>query len=802
MTFRKFVNGILLMLCISLTVLDASAQNSALSKSTLSGYLRDKSSGEMMGNVVVNAQVSGVRTTTNNYGFFSLTITKGEGQWLQFRYPGLITDSFYWSAKKDTTITVELAAVEQIAAVEIRSRKTTIADRADMSRIDIPVQQIKDIPALLGEKDVMKVIQLLPGVQKGGEGQAGIYVRGGGPDQNLIVLDEAIVYNANHLFGFFSLFNGDALRSVELVKGGFPSRYGGRLSSVIDLNMKEGNNKKFAGEVGIGLISSRAVFEGPIVKGKSSFMISGRRTYLDALAQPLIMAATEGANAGYFFYDFNAKANYILSEKDKLYVSGYFGRDKFYFNESTADTKFKTNFGWGNRTLTARWNHQINPKMFANASAIYSHYDLSINVLQKDANSDAFELNYKSDINDYGVKYDLDYRPNPKHMVRTGFSSINHQFSPSAVVLKVGSNFNLDRKMSVINTYESGIYVEDQWREGKWNFYPGLRISHYVVDQTQYLKPEPRMSFAYNLRKDIALKGSYALMNQYIHLLSSTGIGLPTDLWVPATTNVKPMQSQQWATGIAKDFRKGLSLSLEGYYKTMNHVITYREGASFLLQDDFFDPSVSVNNKAWESQVTAGKGWSYGTEVFLQKQVGKLSGWIGYTLSWTQLQFDAVNNGVKYYAKYDRRHDASVVCIYRLSKLFTASMTWVYGTGNAITMPQGYLRGTGHYPTTLPEIWDPSNQAFNNEMIDYGKRNSFRMAAYHRMDIGLQFKKEKAHGIKTWELSVYNVYNRYNPFFYYGQGQYSDNGSLISRSLKQVTLFPFIPSLSWTYKFR
>ena len=283
----------------------------------------------MMGNVVVNAPISGVRTTTNNYGFFSITLNKGQSQWMHFRYPGLISDSFYWSAKKDTTITIELAAVEQIAAVEIRSRKTTIADRADMSRIDIPVQQIKDIPALLGEKDVMKVIQLLPGVQKGGEGQAGIYVRGGGPDQNLIVLDEAIVYNANHLFGFFSLFNGDALRSVELVKGGFPSRYGGRLSSVIDLNMKEGNNKKFAGEVGIGLISSRAVFEGPIVKGKSSFMISGRRTYLDALAQPLIMASTQGANAGYFFYDFNAKANYILSEKDKLYVSGYFGRDKF-----------------------------------------------------------------------------------------------------------------------------------------------------------------------------------------------------------------------------------------------------------------------------------------------------------------------------------------------------------------------------------------------------------------------------------------------------------------------------------------
>ena len=770
-------------------------------KASISGYLREKSSGEMLGNVVVAAAPSNTRTLSNSYGFFSITLAKGQSQWVYFRFPGFDTDSLYWSAKSDTAVNIELSArqaVESMGAVEIRAKKTTIADRADMSRIDIPVQQIKDIPALLGEKDVMKVIQLMPGVQKGGEGQSGIYVRGGGPDQNLIVLDEAIVYNASHLFGFFSLFNGDALRSVELVKGGFPSRYGGRLSSVIDMNMKEGNYKKFAGEVGIGVISSRAVFEGPIVKGKSSFMVSGRRTYLDALVQPLIMASTDGANAGYYFYDMNAKANYILSNKDKLYVSGYFGRDKFYLNDKQNQSQFKTNFGWGNSTLTGRWNHQFNPRTFANAALIYSHYDLSINILQKENDSSQFELGYSSTINDYGVKYDVDYRPNPKHMVRAGFSTINHQFSPSAIVLKVGSNFNFNRKIKVINTYESGVYVEDQWREGAWNFYPGMRVSHYVVDGKQRINPEPRMSLAYNIRKDLALKGSYALMNQYIHLLSSTGIGLPTDLWVPATANVKPMQSQQLAAGIAKDFNKGYSLSVEGYYKTMTNVITYKEGASFLLGDDFFNPGVPTNDKAWESQVTSGLGWSYGAEVFLQKQVGKLSGWIGYTLSWTQLQFDEVNQGIKYYAKYDRRHDASIVCIYRLNKLFTASATWVYGTGNAITMPQGYLRGSGHYMGSFPEVWDAASGFFNNELIDYGKRNSFRMEAYHRLDVGLQFKKEKTRGIQTWELSFYNAYNRFNPFFYYGQ--LNDAGTV--RTLKKATLFPMIPSLSWTFKFR
>ena len=801
MNFR-LLNTIGAMVCFLLgfTVSAVNAQ-APTQKASISGYLREKSSGEMLGNVVVAAAPSNTRTLSNSYGFFSITLTKGQPQWVYFRFPGFYTDSLYWSAKLDTAVNIELDAIqtaESVGTVEIRAKKTTIADRADMSRIDIPVQQIKDIPALLGEKDVMKVIQLMPGVQKGGEGQSGIYVRGGGPDQNLIVLDEAIVYNASHLFGFFSLFNGDALRSVELVKGGFPSRYGGRLSSVIDMNMKEGNNKKFAGEVGIGIISSRAVFEGPIVKGKSSFMISGRRTYLDALVQPLIMATTNGANAGYYFYDMNAKANYILSNRDKLYVSGYFGRDKFYLNDKTNQTQFKTNFGWGNRTLTTRWNHQFDAKTFANAALIYSHYDLSINLLQKENDTSQFELDYSSTINDYGVKYDVDYRPNPKHLIRSGFSVINHQFSPSAIVLKVGKDFNFNRKIQVINTYESGVYVEDQWREGRWNLYPGLRVSHYVVDQKQVVNPEPRMSVAYNIRKDLALKGSYALMNQYIHLLSSTGIGLPTDLWVPATANVKAMQSQQFAAGVAKDFNKGYSLSVEGYYKTMNNVITYKEGASFLLNDDFFNPGVSVNEKAWESQVTSGQGWSYGTEVFLQKQVGKLSGWIGYTLSWTQLQFDQVNQGEKFYAKYDRRHDASVVAIYRLNKLFTASATWVYGTGNAITMPQGYLRGSGHYMGSIPEVWDPASGFFNNEIIDYGKRNSFRMEAYHRLDVGFQFRKEKPRGIKTWELSFYNAYNRFNPFFYYGQ--MNDQGTV--RTLRKATLFPMIPSLSWTFKFR
>jgi len=761
---------------------------------TVSGYIREKGTGEMLGGVSVGTDLE--KTSSNNYGFYTFNFRAGKRTVVYFQASGFIGDSLVVLGEKDIAYNVELAVIDTIGLVQIYVRKSTIADKADMSKIDIPVQQIKDIPALLGEKDVLKVIQLLPGVQKGGEGQSGIYVRGGGPDQNLIILDEATVYNANHLFGFFSLFNGDALRSVELVKGGFPARYGGRLSSVIEMNMKEGNLNKYSGEFGIGLISSRGLFEGPIKKNKSSFMISGRRTYADIIAQPLIMAATNGSNAGYYFYDLNAKANYILSDKDKFYVSGYFGRDKFYFSDKQNGQSLKTNFGWGNRTLTTRWNHQFNKRTFANLSAIYSHYDLNIEVNVKELNSPEFLLKYQSIIDDYGLKYDVDWAPNNRNKIRYGISAINHQFQPSATVLKLGPNSPVNRKSELIQTYENGIYLEDQVKMGRWNLYPGIRISHYHVEGKNWVKPETRFSVGYQIRKDLAFKTSAATMWQYIHLLSNTGLGLPTDLWIPATPKVGPMKSEQVAVGIAKDFKQGYSLSVEGYYKELTDIITYKEGASFILQDDFFDPSVPVNKKAWESQVTSGKGWSKGMELFLQKKVGKLSGWVGYTLSWTELQFDSVNGGKKYFAKYDRRHDVSIVGIYKISKKLTVSATWVYGSGNAITLPQSIVPIPGMNPQAYPQVWDVRGST-GNQTLDYGARNSFRMEPYHRLDVGLQFSRDKRRGRETMELSCYNAYNRANPFFYYGGSSPDFN----NRVLKKVTLFPIIPTLTYSFKF-
>ncbi len=779
-------------------------QGNAQTHVTLSGFVSDAETGEYYGNVKITVLPEGLSTYTNNYGFYSITLNRKTTDTLRtifYQLSGFETRDLQWNGQSDTFVKFKLFAkvqAEKLQEIEIVSKKNTIADKVDMSRIDIPINQIKEIPALLGEKDVLKVIQLLPGVQTGGEGQSGLYVRGGGPDQNLLILDEAIVYNASHLFGFFSVFNGDALKSVELVKGGFPARYGGRLSSVIDLTMKEGNNKRYTGEIGVGVLSSRFTFEGPIQEGKSSFMISGRRTYIDVLLQPIIYA-TSGNNAGYYFYDFNAKANFTLSDKDRLFISGYFGKDNFYSIIRERRARLETDFGWGNRTLTARWNHVFSPKLFSNASLIYSHYNLNIGLESYDGRSDTFTLKYQSIINDIGFKYDFDWRPHPNHQVRYGIQSVQHQFQPAALVIKAGGFGNLQNKIKTIYSYESGIYIEDLWKWNKFQFNPGFRVSHYFVDNKSFINPEPRFSTSYNISPDLALKASYARMFQYIHLLSNSGISLPTDLWIPATAALLPMRSEQTAIGIAKDFSKGFSFSWEAYYKDMKNVVQYREGASFLLQDDIFNVN-SAGSRNWEQQITRGTAWSYGTEWFLQKKTGDFTGWIGYTLSWTQMKFEELNFGKPFWARYDRRHDISVVGSYKISPNVNFAFTWVYGTGNAITIPKGYVPGNNHQMSAYPILWDPRLQSYNN-FIDFGNRNDFRMEAYQRLDLGIQFHKEKKMGTETWEISIYNAYNQANPFFYYGATDYNSRNESIT-SLKKVNLFPMLPAVSWSFKFK
>lgn len=763
-------------------------------KYTISGFIGEQGSKESLPGVNIYVPKLKLGAVSNNYGFYTLTLPADSIE-LLVTYVGYKTQLFKLDLHKNIQLDIPLQSSIDLKEVEVSAEKLEkISDEVQMSKIDLPVEQIKNLPALLGEKDVLKAIQLLPGVQKGSEGSSGIYVRGGGPDQNLIILDDATVYNATHLFGFFSLFNGDALKSVELTKGGFPARYGGRLSSVIEMQMKDGDKQKYHAEVGIGIISSRFTVEGPLIKDKASFLISARRTYIDVLTQPLIKAQTGGAKTGYYFYDFNAKLNYILNYKNKLYLSGYFGKDKFYFKDKpTTDYKNEAGLSWGNATGTLRWNHLINEKIFSNVSLVFT--DFLFDIQDKYTfGGDFFSLKYYSGIRDYSIKSDIDFAPNPKHFIKGGILATYHYFRPSALITESSySTDNMSRKTH-IDAYETAIYVEDDFKiNEKWRASGGVRLSNFNVKGKSYINPEPRLSLRYLLKPDLSLKVSYATMNQYLHLLSNSGFGLPTDLWVPATNHIKPQQSQQVALGLAKDLtikEAAFMVSLEGYYKKSRNIIGYKDGASFLS----IDPTQSSSDFTYEDIVTAGNAESYGGEFFFQKKFGKLTGWVGYTLSWTWLKFDELNFGNRFPARYDRRHDLSLVGIYKLNDHITLSATWVYGTGNAITLPLTSYQAAEQNPHPTNSSSGFSNSYTVNE---YGEKNSFRMAPYHRFDIAIQFHKKMKKYERTFELGVYNAYNRHNPFYYYTEYDSNTNQT----KLKQVSIFPIIPSISWTWKF-
>jgi len=739
---------------------------------TLSGYVKESGSKELLIGVTIYTEDKTAGTVSNDFGYYAIQLPAGKHT-LIYNFIGYKQIVKEITIKGNTVIDMLLEPSQNdIDELVVKASKTQkkVSEDVQMSTIEIPIKTIKEIPALLGEKDVLKVLQLMPGVQSGSEGQSGMYVRGGGPDQNLIILDGATVYNAQHLFGFFSLFNGDALRSVELVKGGFPARYGGRLSSVINMNMKDGNKEKYTGELGVGLISSKGLLEGPLAKGKGSFIVSGRRTYIDALAQPIILAVNNGNTAGYFFYDLNAKANYEINNKNRVYLSGYFGRDKFYLNAKENfdgnSYKTKTNFGWGNATGTARWNHIVNQKLFSNTSFIYSFYELAIQADEEENGQELFSVRYGSGIQDFSLKQDFDWYANNKHKVKFGAVATHHTFTPDALVIKDGLlGEGIDRKTQYTSV-ETGLYAEDEWKiSNRLKSLYGLRLSTFTTKSTTYVNPEPRIALAYNLTRDLALKASYATMNQYVHLLSTSGVGLPTDLWVPATNKVKPQSSRQVAAGLAKDFSKqNFSVTLEGYYKTMDNIIGYKEGASFLAIQESSDGAQSIS---WEDNITSGRGTSYGTELLFQRKQGQLTGWVGYTLSWTKQKFPELNNGG----------------------------TWVYGTGNAITLPISTYQISELGSRAVQEQF-----GYYRQGTEYTDRNAFRMRAYHRADIGLQVSKEMKKGVRTWEFSAYNLYNRKNPFFYtIGPEERFNPDS--KQVLKQISLFPILPSISWNYKF-
>ena len=771
---------------------------------TISGYIKDAASGESLigANIFEKSSLKG--TSSNTYGFYSLTLQAStDTVTILYSYVGYGARAVQLVLRQDTTLNIGLednALLEEIVITAEEAEK--IQEVTQMSAVSVPIEQIKSMPAFLGEVDVLKTLQLLPGVQSGNEGTSGIYVRGGGPDQNLILLDGVPVYNASHLFGFFSVFNADAINNVQLIKGGFPARYGGRLSSVIDISMKEGNLNEFHGEGSIGIVASKLTLEGPIFKDKTSFIVSGRRTYIDLLTRPLIRASSDGlGTGGYYFYDLNAKVNHKFSNNDRVYLSAYLGNDRFFAKATDQyveegiklEDSFEAGLNWGNITSALRWNHVFNNKLFSNLTLTYSRYKFNID------NTLAFEsldneqrkvssrggLEYLSGINDFAAKLDFDYIPSPNHYIRYGANVIRHRFNPGAsTVFSDDPEFPIDvtLKSRSYRSTEWAAYVEDDWQvSNRFKVNLGLHGSAFSVDKTLYQSLQPRIATRYLLTDELSLKASYARMTQYIHLLTNSGVGLPTDLWVPATDSVPPQQSHQVALGLARNYRGKYEISLEGYYKTMNNVIEYKEGASF-----------AEPGRDWQTLVEIGDGWSYGAELLLQKKTGKTTGWIGYTLSWTNRQFDNLNFGKAFPYKYDRRHDASIALVHQWRENREFSFTWVFGTGNAISVPRSLY--AGEETSRSFSAFDPG--FFNSqEVLYYGDRNSYRMKSYHRLDASVTFRKKTRWGERAWVFGVYNAYSRKNPFFIY----YDQFGE--RRGFKQFSLFPIIPSVSYRFEF-
>lgn len=765
-------------------------------KFTISGYVTDSQSGEKLISARVMEPARKEGALTNAYGFYSLTLDAGTVA-LNCSYIGFKSFNTAFELSKDTTINIDLMAEGvEVETVEITDERD-IVESSQMSTIDVPVEMIKKIPSLMGEVDVIKALQLLPGVQKGSEGSTGFYVRGGGPDQNLILLDGVPVYNVSHLFGFFSVFPADAISNVSLIKGGFPARYGGRLSSVLDISLKDGNLKKWHGEGSVGIIASKLTVEGPIWKDKTSVMLSARRTYLDILAQPIIRAASQGSTAGYYFYDAVAKVNHKFNDRNRLFLSFYGGRDKAYARDQSDDTfggtryesEFKTKLGWGNLITALRWNHLFSDKLFANFTGTYSQFQFGVGFDSKDAQttnnikvSSRYGFGYESFIKDWSLRTDFDWFASPNHLIRFGAYGTHHNFTPGVTNIVIESpGYNADTSLGAetINAIEMGAYIEDDWKiTNRQKLNLGVHGSGFSVNGTFYRSLQPRLSYRLLLSDSWSAKASFTTMYQYIHLLTNANVGLPTDLWVPATDSITPQGSVQGAVGITHTFKDlGLELSVEGYYKYMTGLLEYKEGASYFAE-----------NADWQGKVVQGRGWSYGSEFFLQKKYGKTTGWIGYTLSWTNRQFDALNNGNVFPFKYDRRHDMSIVLQHKFTEKIDAAITWVYGTGSAVTLPVGSYNGL------VPDYYFGTYQPTIDHVID---RNGYRMRAYHRLDLGINLTKQKKHFERTWSIGVYNAYSRRNPFFLF-----LDNDPVRNvRVLKQVSLFPIIPSIAYRFKF-
>ncbi|GAB4410757.1 MAG: TonB-dependent receptor [Bacteroidia bacterium] len=758
---------------------------------TVSGVVKMAESGETLIGATVGVPALGIGTFTNDYGFYSLRIPSGpDTVELRFVYAGFRTETRRLVIGADLRLDMELevASLEEVL-IEANSVQEQLQS-TEMSVERISMADAKVLPALFGEVDIIKTLQLKPGVSSGSEGSSGIFVRGGGPDQNLVLLDNTIVYNPSHLFGFFSTFNSDAVKDVKLFKAGFPAQYGGRLSSVIDVKMNEGNRKELAGAGGLGLIASRLTLEGPLIKDRSSFIISGRRTYADLITSAVNDFQADNPDFNpipdYFFYDLNGKVNFDLTEKDQLYLSGYFGRDRFKFD----DSDFDFNFDWGNANASLRWNHLFTPQLFMNTTLSYADYQYVIS-----NRFDIFSFDLGSQITDGTLRTDFTWLPSEKHTVRFGAIGTYHRFIVGRLNAgSADSTFSFESGDNYYGT-ELGAYIGDEWDvSSRLRVNAGLRLSGFSSDSTWYANLEPRLALRYVLSENISLKASYARMVQYLHLVANSGASLPTDVWYPSNSQVPPQASDQVAAGITIGIGEDWIISNEIYYKWLHNQIDFRDAANLFVNDDL------------DREFVFGEGWAYGNEFYIEKTRGKLTGWIGYTLSWSWRQFqgvtaggefapeDVINDGEKFHPRNDKRHDITVVAIYQFNRRWSVSAAWEYRTGNAITLPVGrffsfgpdFLFSDNLQPTLVP---------------DFVARNSFRMPAYHKLDVGIVYKLFPRWGTADLTLSAYNAYNRRNPYFIYFEPVTNAQDIITGNVAKQVALFPIIPSLTFNFGF-
>ncbi len=754
----------------------------AQEKFTLSGHVKDAQSGEeMIGAIVSIKEDNTIHATTNAYGFYSLTIPKGTYTVI-VKYVGyqLFAQEIELSQNVAVNLVLKSILVETAEVVVTGKKESENVTGTQVGMQKLQINEISKIPVIFGEKDILKTLQLLPGVKSAGDGNSGFYVRGSNSDANLILLDEAVVYNASHLLGFFSTFNSDALKDVTLYKNAMPANFGGRTASVLDVKMKEGNNQKFGLSGGIGLIASRLSVEGPIVKDKGSFLISGRRTYADMFLKLSSDAAI--SKSSLYFYDLNLKANYVLGDKDRLFVSSYLGRDNLGLGGS---------FGidWGNATATLRWNHQFSPKLFLNTSAIYSTYTYNINL-----NTGTSDIGIKSMIDNYNLKEDFTYFLNPKNTISFGVQSTYHQITPGQ--MSSADTSIIFRVLQKKYAFENAFYVSNEMKiNPRWRAIYGLRVSTFSllgggdfftyntkgeVTNTQtyadgefvktYLNVEPRLSVNYALTETSSLKFGFARNAQNLHLISNSTSSNPTDLWIPSSINVKSEIANQASLGYFKNFFDNqLEFSTEAYYKAMSNSIDYKDAAN-----------TRANDKV-EGELLYGIGRAYGVELLLKKKTGRLTGWVGYTLSKTEKKIEGINHNQWYNARQDKTHDISIVGMFDLTSKWTISSTWVYSTGFAVTFPSG-------------------KYALNNEVkYYYTERNAYRMPAYHRLDLGATYSiKKSATRESSLNFSLYNAYGRENAYSITFRESVTDSNKT---EALQTALFRWVPAITWNFKF-